>query len=101
MFIKYWDEDEQHLQEIHVALTAISMKMKLQSYEQKLVQGSIIIVAYLNPKILKSTDLAELMVVITIVLYVMQRHYFAEIILTKSKDLPSEASCNSLSAIML
>ncbi|OAE20506.1 hypothetical protein AXG93_948s1130 [Marchantia polymorpha subsp. ruderalis] len=53
MFIKHCNDNEQNLQEIHDALTAIPMKMKLQSYEKKLVQEPAIIAAYLNPQIPK------------------------------------------------
>ncbi|BBN17194.1 hypothetical protein Mp_7g12680 [Marchantia polymorpha subsp. ruderalis] len=67
ILIKHCNDNEQKLQEIHNALTAIFMKMKLQSYEQKLVQKPTIIAAYLNPQIPKPTDTSELMVVIEIV----------------------------------
>ncbi|OAE34411.1 hypothetical protein AXG93_4875s1310 [Marchantia polymorpha subsp. ruderalis] len=68
ILIKHCNDNEQKLQEIHNALTAIFMKMKLQSYEQKLVQKPTIIAAYLNPQIPKPTDTSELMVVIEIYL---------------------------------
>ncbi|PTQ38991.1 hypothetical protein MARPO_0048s0096, partial [Marchantia polymorpha] len=96
MLIKHCNDNEQNLQEIHDALTTISMKMKLQSYEKKLVQEPAIIAAYLNPQIPKPTNTAELMVVTKIVRNVLQQRYSDAISLTQSRELPSETSCNSL-----
>lgn len=82
ILIKHCNDNEQNLQEIHDALTAIPMRMKLQSYEQNLVQEPAIITAYLNPQISKPTDTLELMVVNEIVRNVLQRRCSAEISLT-------------------
>ncbi|OAE22053.1 hypothetical protein AXG93_3719s1330 [Marchantia polymorpha subsp. ruderalis] len=100
MLIKHCNNNEQNLQEIHDALTAISMKMKLQSYEKKLVQEPAIIAVYLKLQILKPSDTAELLIVTNIVSNILQRRYSAKISSTKSKDLSSKASCNSLFAAM-
>ncbi|OAE30811.1 hypothetical protein AXG93_857s1140 [Marchantia polymorpha subsp. ruderalis] len=100
MLIKHCNDNEHNLQEIHDALTAIPMKMKLQSYEKKPVQEPSIIATYLNPQTPKPTNLAEQMIVIEIVRNVLQRSNCAKISSTKSKDLPSEASCNLLFATM-
>lgn len=88
MLIKHCNDNEQNLQEIHDALTTIPMKMKLQSYEQKLVQELAIIAAYLNPQIPKPTDTSELMVVTEIVRNPLQRRYSDEITRIQSRELP-------------
>lgn len=101
MLINHCNNSEQNLQEMHNAMTAILMKMKLQLYEKKLMQEPVIITTYLKPQISKPTDPAEVLIIIEIVRNFLQWRYFAEISSTKSKDLPSGASCNSLFAAML
>ncbi|BBM99157.1 hypothetical protein Mp_1g19200 [Marchantia polymorpha subsp. ruderalis] len=100
MLIKHCNDNEQNLQEIHDALTVIPMKMKLQSYEQKLVQEPAIIAAYLNPQIPKPTDTSELMVFTEIVRNLMQQRFFAKSTRSQSRELPSEASRNTLFSAM-
>ncbi len=55
------------------------MKAKLEKYKNKLVQEPAIIATYLNPQIPKSTDPAELKLVIDLVRNSLQRRYSADV----------------------
>jgi len=55
------------------------MKVKLKKYKNKLVQEPTIIAAYLNPQIPKSTDLAELKLVVNLIRNSLQCRYSAEV----------------------
>lgn len=64
------------------------------------MQEPAIIVVYFNPHIPKPTDTSELMVVTEIVRNLLQRRYSAKSTRTQSRELPLEASCNTLFSAM-
>jgi hypothetical protein len=79
LLLKHCDDSKQQLQEINDKLMAVGMKAKLEKYRNKLVQEPVIIVAYINPKIPKSTDLAELKLVVDLVRNSLQCRYSAKV----------------------
>jgi len=74
------------------------MKAKFEKYKSKLVQKLAIIVVYLNPQIPKSTDPAELKLVVDLIRNLLQCRYSAEVSFHHS--IEQEATGNSLFTAM-
>jgi hypothetical protein len=98
LLLKHCDDSKQQLQEINGKLTVVKMKAKLEMYKSKQVQEPTIIVAYLNLQIPKSTDPAELKLVIDLVRNLLQRCYSVEV--SSCQSIEQEAVDNSLFAAM-
>jgi hypothetical protein len=98
LFLKHCDDNEQQLQDIDGKLTAVGMKAKLEKYKSKLVQEPTIIVAYLNPQIPKSTNPAELKLVVIHVCDLLQHHCSTEV--SSRQSIEQKATGNSLFVAM-
>jgi len=98
LFFKHCDDNEQQLQDIDGKLTAVGMKTKLEKYKSKLVQEPVIIVAYLNPQIPKSTDPAKLKLVVNHVYNSLQHHCSIEV--SSRQSIEQKATGNSLFVAM-
>ncbi|CAK9220537.1 unnamed protein product [Sphagnum troendelagicum] len=74
------------------------MKAKLKKYKNNLVQEPMIIAAYLNPQIPKSTDPVELKLIVDLVRNSLQHRYSTEV--NSRQNIEQEVAGNLLFTAM-